>query len=484
LTPLKVDDPLAPDADEPFIPPKVWTAWPLPSDQVPRTNETIGEEDPDEFYTFKRREEEYPSRELEDILTGITIRSARNRFEARETASEFIPENVSAAEDDNDSVSEDQGYAEDNLDVQNDDLDNKSKAEPQAVLIPAPSLDDESSAKLVRPNIRYTLTKLDELLTALHHARVNCHRFSSLAEADSSGNPIATGDDTIPEKQPKGRPRKFQNLAYRSKTDVLGMEEKFGNEEILRPKMKPGRGRKPTQYPRLDGEPDRDYQVRIARLQKKPLPAFAPPLHGNEPNYLEQPMGKPFLPRIKKDPAKAVPERFQKLKLRDWSEVLGTAGLVGFSPEVIAKATQRCANLFGEGMIMTTLVEAPFGVSDTSHNTIYEPEEIPDFSSALPLDDSQAREREIESPEFEDISDETAKSGGPSDEEMDGAVHVDRFLKLPKRLLRGPDKKSRKRRRRRSNNAFDDDGGDYSGGSDLDEVLANGSASGLRSQLL
>jgi hypothetical protein len=43
--------------------------------------------------------------------------------------------------------------------------------------------------------------------------------------------------------------------------------------------------------------------------------------------------------------------------LRDWRDVLAAAGMAGFSPSVIARATQRCSTLFGQEMTLHTLPE-------------------------------------------------------------------------------------------------------------------------------
>lgn len=48
-----------------------------------------------------------------------------------------------------------------------------------------------------------------------------------------------------------------------------------------------------------------------------------------------------------------------KLNTRDWSEVLGTASMVGWDQAVVARATTRCASLFGEGMLFRTVPEGP-----------------------------------------------------------------------------------------------------------------------------
>ena len=42
-----------PEGDRTYRPPKRWTAWPLPPEQVPREGETVGPDDPDEVYTYK-----------------------------------------------------------------------------------------------------------------------------------------------------------------------------------------------------------------------------------------------------------------------------------------------------------------------------------------------------------------------------------------------------------------------------------------------
>jgi hypothetical protein len=490
-----VEDPLAPDADEPFIPPRVWTAWPLPPEEVPRSCENISEEDQDEIYTFRRREKEHPSRELVDILTSIALRSAKERFEARETASESSLGDGELTRDIGDSASEHSWYTERDDEI---DRDAEPKTRAPTVFVPAIALDDERSADVLRPTIRHILSKLDEVLSALHHARVNCRRYSSSGDADNPEDaPPPSGDEVSAKsvKRPKGRPRKFENVTYRPKADFEAIEEEMSDEGGLRRKKSVGRGRKPKQYVRLDEETNQEYQIRIARLQKKPLPAFAPPRSVSvSAVHSELPMKKPSPLHVKQHQKEAIQKSPQKLELRDWSEVLGAAALVGLPPEIIIRATQRCANLFEEGMTMRTMTEAPFGVEDGSYDTIYRPEHNPDFGSAAsgdevdsestrnvarsdditggrnfaivdsrfqlrfcPVDDcfrkttgfsSQSKLQNHLKTQHEMTADEIVEYEVPSDQEMDGAAHVDRFMRPTKRLWRGPDKKKRKRGKR------------------------------------
>jgi hypothetical protein len=68
-----------------------------------------------------------------------------------------------------------------------------------------------------------------------------------------------------------------------------------------------------------------------------------------------------------------------------WSEVIGAAAISGFPPEVIARATRRCADLFNEGMMMRTLIETPFDRSE-DFETRYAPKEIPEIPSDFEVD--------------------------------------------------------------------------------------------------
>ncbi|TVY52413.1 hypothetical protein LCER1_G006887 [Lachnellula cervina] len=493
------------DAAEPFVPPKSWTAWPLPSDDVPREEEPITGEDPNEAYTFRRSEKERASGVLEDVLLGISLKSAKKKFEAREWASE----------DEKDV--EDEDGNEDGLVAPPEEEHGGENGEPfikeqtpeKPLLHPVVSADDERSREILQPTIRHTISRLDDVLMALHHARKTCRRYSSVS-APNTGDEEESSDEEDEEgsaKRSKGRPKKFENLTHRSRPEEVEQDVNM-SAEILRAK-KPGRGRKPKQYPRHAGETDQQYLVRIARLQKKPIPIFSseetvtPPIVAKPPKKAPVPK----IPAARKSPARSPPphkdqilpkeadKRSQRnLALRDWSEVLGSAALVGFPPDVIARATQRCANIFGESMTMRTMIEAPFGDENPDTLTTYQPEAIPDFESSLPESDSDNSEESEQEHRFvkqakplgnapnkevcycpikdcprqvrgfsslQDMrahlrrghkmsKEDIAEFEVPSDEEMDGAVHVDGFLRMEKRTLRGRDRGKRKRRRGQS----------------------------------
>jgi hypothetical protein len=489
-----------PEGDRTYCPPKRWTAWPLPPEQVPRVGETIGPDDPAESYTYKRveRNGEGSSRELEEVLTGVVVRFAKERWLRRREAQEEEDMDIDGGDLDSDESHDgaikagtgeiaeglrDFGASSEKILDPGGEGDSEALAS-NSVLKPVVSADDERSRELLRPSIRHTLSKLDEVLMALHHARKTCHRYSNSDgntddEAQAEAESVAEDEDNLtPAKRPKGRPRKFAN-GDRSRARGLPPND----DELLRPKTT-NRGRPKKVYPRLEGETEQEYLVRVARLRKKPLPSFAPPL---DPSPSPSPPARKRKSPIKRSTSEEIQvSRQKKLGLRDWSEVIGSAALVGISPDVIARATQRCANLFGEGMVLRSMVEMPFSEKDDADfETRYEPELIPSLSSEEAVESSSgSSESEVdvknqslkrpmsksqnvfcpiaECPRkirgFRDVSGlkrhlvrghlidegELGEYLLGSDEECEGAVHVDGFLRGMKGMRRVKQRRAEK----------------------------------------
>lgn len=472
-----------------WSPPKGWTAWPLRLEDVPREGEAIGEDDGEDVFTFKKVKDEGPSADLEELLVATTLRFAREKFDARE---EEGSEEMDGAEDVADGVmdgSEGEENSEEPM-----IKEQSEPPEPNTWLKPIISADDDRSASLLRPSIRHTLSKLDELLMSLHHARETCHQINSRSAANTNDETMSTSvpvrdDSPSPAKRPRGRPRKFADLTLLQKDSQIPTPD---SAELFRAK-KTHIGRPQKDYPRLPGESQAEHIIRIARIQKKPLPSFAAPRPEDPPRSPSA--ASRASSRSRKSPARPMTveelrvSRKKKLGLRDWSELLGIATLVGFKPEVVERATRRCVELFGEGMVMRTLVEAPYSMKDADTVTNYLPGEIPDFGDEESFND-ESDESEIDSPrkrkrnarDLEDDSwlcplescrmqnragfefiaelrrhlknvhemgkDEVDELLG--EEEMDGAVHVDGFLEPMRcrRGVRGEDKAPRRSKKK------------------------------------
>ncbi|CAD6448127.1 02da787c-66bd-48fd-b3b5-875190e1c005 [Sclerotinia trifoliorum] len=490
------------DESNGFVPSKKWTAWPIEAREVPREGEQIGPDDEDEKFTLRKKEVVKLSRDLEDVLMGVTLKYARDRFLARETAEDH---GGHAADDDVEEMSIDEPRQEPSGDVQVREESVRELSEPSqyaSILRPVVSADDERSQDLLRPSIRHTLSKLDDVLMALHYARKTCRQYASQAEFDTdvesrSRAPSIGGDETnkdSPVKKAVGRPRKFQSIDSPMQESTPN-ENGLDDPDLWRAKTT-RRGRPMKVYERLEGETQHEYLTRVARIQKKPLPVFAPSIEPRRPTTPKRGT-TPGSVSSQKSPRK-VSENTRKhmLRLRDWSEVLGSAALVGFSPNVITRATQRCANLFGENVIMRTMVEGPAAGGKNDLVKEYHPGMIPDFDEpgeSGPYLDEFEDESSSSASDTKTLKNEESttikhrvyycpvvkcqrnKEGFrtaaklsnhaqtehnfskrnldalrvDSDEEMYGAVHTDRFLKpiTGKRGWRGSDREKRKRRK-------------------------------------
>lgn len=405
------DEDIEDSAGREWVPQKVWTSWPLTPQQVPRLDERIGTLDKDEIYTFKRREKERPSRELEDVLVGTALKFAKEKWNSRQMAP--IKETPQAGTNDGEPMNlEDESEREEHNAEKEMSVDYASGADEKekpegkrrsrsslkrVPLKPVLSADDDRSRDLLRPSIRHILSQLDSVLMALHYARQTCRRYASDSDyssdddddydgreaskpgRDQLGKVKRSRDEALtegegaeqnPTKRPVGRPRKFENLTSRPKSADGGTIRQGTEVDYLARTKTTRLGRPKKHYEALEGETQDEYIVRIARLQKKPLPLIT----------LNEPPTSPTLSLLKGKPASF---RRDRLGIRDWSEVLGSAALVGFSPDVIARSAQRCANLFGESMTMMELVENTSKADEDDVITTYVPEEIPDLDDEL-----------------------------------------------------------------------------------------------------
>ncbi|KFZ16386.1 hypothetical protein V502_05128 [Pseudogymnoascus sp. VKM F-4520 (FW-2644)] len=193
-----------------FVPPERWTAWPLEPEIVPRGEGTRE----DEEFTLKRAEEEKPTREMEEVLTGVMLKFAKSTFERRKWEGEEALQVSSDGESGSDSQeSQEENPKEDDLNP----TDTEAPAQPSlshpSSSKPIISADDDRSARLLRPTIRHTLTRLDSLLTALQISRRACLRTErSPSPANDPLFSTTETDDrpTTPDtpKRRQGRPRR------------------------------------------------------------------------------------------------------------------------------------------------------------------------------------------------------------------------------------------------------------------------------------
>ncbi|MCJ1288254.1 hypothetical protein MMC26_007609 [Xylographa opegraphella] len=351
--------------DSLWQPPKHWTAWPLPRNEVPQVKKAIWADVEDDEKTW--RSLDYPnsrSGELCEQLLGVVLKTAKERFLAedfnRETDNNSTPHgrtssnhasastsraateteaSVSGSDEDfaeelkgtspkqpSRCQSEDSLYSDEvNPDSINDHaIHHKSKdsgkiKQPNRPVAPSddPRLqslkpvimaDEEVARSILQPSIHHIISKLDTLLMGLHHAR----RASQRVNDDS-----ASETHTDPDDDQSQAPTRAQS---RSRST-------HSRKRIV-PRRQPSQSR-----------------------SRAPSEAADSGMSTSESRSSSRPPAKRA--RRSSSPAsKARRTRRQRarLGLRDWSDVLGIAAMQGWDREVIDAAAKRCAALFQEGM--------------------------------------------------------------------------------------------------------------------------------------
>ncbi|KAL2038234.1 hypothetical protein N7G274_008883 [Stereocaulon virgatum] len=169
-------------------PPKVWTAWPLPPEVVPREEE--------ETHWAKKvplpapyiGKPKMPGDALRVLIVAQILRKARLRFADRDS---------------------------DNVDTVRGGL---------KILKPVVMADDERASEILRPTVQHVLTEFDALLMGLHHARsavcLPMNDSASQYRSISRGRRASQGNA---KKRKKGAPSKNTNT--RSTSDMLSESE-------------------------------------------------------------------------------------------------------------------------------------------------------------------------------------------------------------------------------------------------------------------
>ncbi|KXH26711.1 RNA polymerase I specific transcription initiation factor [Colletotrichum simmondsii] len=381
-------------------PPNLWTAWPMNSRIVPGDDFLKETHDEDDDFTTRSRKEQLPSTALEEELTATILRQAKERFlrrqrRAREredavrtrdesankrTAASSVSAHPSAVSDEDEEGNTPPPSGQGAQAAGASDVE-VEKPKRSKTYEPVVSANDDLSADLLRPSVRHILSTLDNTLTALHNSRLAGLSYmtdssasatdvedNNASDAASVSSAASRASSSASKRKKKGRPR--------------SKAPRTPEPEWTRALERRGRPRK-VAVP-LPGETEKEMKIRIARASKKRIPfssdeedaaAAAAETEGEGDAVVKKDdegsgaeTSRSRSPRKRRDlPAEARAEAKIKARetmlgnwgLRDWSDVIGAASLSGFKPDVVARAAQRCADLFGQGMEMRTLFEGP-----------------------------------------------------------------------------------------------------------------------------
>lgn len=341
---------------EGWEPGKAWTAWPMRADEVPGDGLLPRTADVNEPFTFRREQgRPFAGSELEEEISATILRYAKERF-LRRSLQNPRPnaEPVVQSIETGDATTEGETDASDIAETtgQDEETDEPRRTPNRRrpvspTFTPVVSADDERSYALLRPATRRIMSKLDDTLMILHNQR--------MAGLGNMSESSASDED---------------------ETDAEGLTERPSR---ARPKSRGG-GRPRKVHVPLEGETEQEMLVRLARQNRKKLPTFSSGAEsggetgrgrsrssslgrGRRSVSVASKATSRASSRSAKSRSSSTSTEANREKqiarwgLRNWRNVLGAAALAGFSPTVIARATQRCSTLFGEGMTIHTLHE-------------------------------------------------------------------------------------------------------------------------------
>lgn len=280
--------------DQPFAPPKRWTAWPMPAREVPRADEALRREE-DDVWTLRRPPDMRPSAELEESLIAIMLKTAKEKFEERDWDEPEGGRSTSV-------LRRRKGVDIDHHESTDDERHYKSDPESadEVSLRPVTQADDEKSRQQLQPLTRRIISQVDQLLLSLHHTRKN--------------------DLSLP----------VESSATEGQTDTTDTDSQLSDASRSRrrvhvkTKKSQSRSRKRR----------RISKIRVNDDSSKFSASNVPSAADLQPS-----------------------RHLAKFGLRDWSQVLGLASMVGLPSDAVMRAAKRCSDLFHEDMEFGTFKE-------------------------------------------------------------------------------------------------------------------------------
>ncbi|EMT61373.1 hypothetical protein FOC4_g10014429 [Fusarium odoratissimum] len=329
-----------------WAPPKAWTAWPLKHKHVPKECFTNEQHDEDDRFTFRREEEILPSTELEEEISATILRTAKRRFRRRKSkmAKPSIEEDSTPLYNESGNSTPDSLSRESSAKLETDEGKEEDEDEKMAV-------DEEDSRRM--------------------------NYLSDSSTEEESDNQSQSG-----QKRSRGRPRKILH-----EVDTSASTSPAGAGKTSR------RGRPRKVHIPHAGESHEEMLQRVARESHRKIPstledrdaAFEEWIRKGDEIIERERSRSLSLKRATSQGAETEEEsvpgtnaerKLLRWGLRDWSDVLGAAAIAGFSGDAIARATRRCADLFGEGMVVRTLNEVPATNDKGTTSVEYRPEPI------------------------------------------------------------------------------------------------------------
>ncbi|KAI9680392.1 MAG: hypothetical protein M1829_001278 [Trizodia sp. TS-e1964] len=351
-----------------FCPAKSWTAWPLNNELVPREGFVNWEDNPfNKFYN-----EPSVSNTLLDILVTLSLKAAKERFLAR--------------------PDQDQTSVEPRVETRGDITSNSGVGTggpsdgstfPFRLVKPIIMADDIKAENILKPTIQHIIASFDKLLLALHQSRKSYARGIIKKPTRALNLNIGSVSGTssnAPSVYQMGRDG--ENLSQEVRIPELPQNEE---DDELSDSSPAAKGRKRKSKKKGKAGPVSSVESLESRLsQKSPTGLLKNPDLEVLPEQINPPPRPSRRRRYQAPPEVSAQFSFDRqlrLGLRDWSDILSMACLIGWDANAVLRASDRCSRLFGESMT--------FGVYGSDGNMIHSDSEAgknSDSSGSQPQD--------------------------------------------------------------------------------------------------
>lgn len=347
-------------------------------------------DDEDEVFTFRRPGDQTPRSRLEEVVSATTLRFAKERFrrrgitESAHQGDDNIVKTEPSTSENESQPSESGGHSEDDgrMDIEQES-ESRQKGKQKAserTFKPVVATDDDVSYDIIRPATQSILEYFEHTLTILHIAQMPSAQSLGDSEKSSSESEDGQGEHERPlrlsQSQQSSRPGSSSERSPSRPRMPTGDEA----DGVVK---KSNRGR-PRKYVQREGESERDFLIRRGKALKGKYKF--PPTDGDDeeaPTTAGESQSSPRKHRSGRKRRRGtmteereywMHKKLKRSKPRDWKDVMGAAALTGFSPDVVARVTQRCANLFGQGMEMHRINEiAASSGANGVETTTYQP---------------------------------------------------------------------------------------------------------------
>ncbi|RDW93893.1 uncharacterized protein DSM5745_01215 [Aspergillus mulundensis] len=304
-----------------------WTAWPMPSDEVPRADERLRRLE-DDRWTFRMKPDARPSAELEECITAFLSKIAKERFQSREWAALTASDSKTIPQPENDTAKSDkkEGQADTKGNETTDWEDEEEGL--RRPLRPIAQIDDDESRRKLRPLARNVIAHFENLLVGLH-------RFHGASQSDD-------GRSNRSRSRGRGRARSSSLASDMSSSYSRNMRTEDDSEVQHHTDRKLDRRASSSGNQRSQRMAGRSY----SRGRKRRRRASQSSQQSGTRVESAHSLGR----GARSTSANST----GRTELTDWRDVAGVASMVGLPPAVLRRATERFSALVGEDVEFPT----------------------------------------------------------------------------------------------------------------------------------